>query len=357
MRKKGDIVAMRYFDYTKLKERKWPKEVVNYVGLIHEFKGRQQLYLEQKPEELNTLLKLAERQSTEASNDIEGIRTTNARLIKLMSDKTTPKNRDEKEILGYRNALSLIHESFEYIPIRPNYILQLHKEMYQFMDVNFGGKYKDAPNEIDIVHSDGAKEVVFKPLDPFETPYAIGDLCEQYNKAVKEYGINPLLVIPIFIHDFLCIHPFNDGNGRMSRLLTTLLLYKSGFFVGKYISLEKKIQITKQEYYDALSSSSDGWYEDKHDETPFVKYLLGTILAAYRDFEERVNLVSKKMSAKDMVINAVNRKIGKFTKSDILELCPEIGSSSIEASLKELCDEGTIEKRGGGRSTYYIKLN
>ena len=347
---------MRYFDYAKLKERTWPKEVVNYVGLIHEFKGRQQLYLEQKPEELKTLVELAKRQSTEASNDIEGIRTTNARLIQLMADKTTPKNRDENEILGYRNALNLIHESFEYIPIRPNYILQLHKEMYQFMDVTYGGKFKDTPNEIDAVHADGTKEVIFKPLDPFETPYAVEDLCEQYNKAIGEYGIDPLLVIPVFIHDFLCIHPFNDGNGRMSRLLTTLLLYKSGFVVGKYISLEKKIQITKQEYYDALSHSSEGWYEEKNDDTAFVKYLLGTILAAYRDFEERVNLVSKKMSAKEMVINAVNRKIGKFTKSDIMELCPEIGSSSVEASLKELCEEGLIEKRGGGRSTYYIKL-
>lgn len=342
---------MKCFDYSKLKDRKWSKEIVNYIGLIHEFKGRQQLYLEQKPEELNTLVEIAKRQSTEASNDIEGIRTTDARLIKLMNDKTSPKNRSEKEILGYRSALNLVHESFEYIPIKSNYILQLHKTMYQFMDVSYGGKYKDSQNTIE----DGDHRVIFIPLDPFETPFAIESLCDQYNKAINEYDIDPLLVIPVFIHDFLCIHPFKDGNGRMSRLLTTLLLYKNGYVVGKYISLEKKIQISKMDYYDALGDSSLGWHESKNDDTPFVKYLLGTILAAYRDFEDRVNLVSKKMTSKEMVLNAVNQKIGPFKKSDIMEYCPEIKSRTVEAALKELCDEGilTIDKKG--RSTIYYK--
>ena len=352
---KGGTGRMRYFDYSKLKDRKWSKEIINYIGLIHEYKGRQQLYLQQRPEELTKLVDLAKRQSTEASNDIEGIRTTNARLIQLMNDKTSPRNRNEKEILGYRYVLNLVRESFEYIPIKVNYILQIHKEMYQFMDVSYGGRFKDSPNEIDEEHSDGTKTIIFKPLDPYETPIAMENLCEEYNKAIHEYNVDSLLVIPVFIHDFLCIHPFNDGNGRVSRLLTTLLLYKSGYVIGKYISLEKKIQITKQEYYDSLSKSSVGWHEDKHDDSPFVEYLLGTILAAYRDFEDRVNISSKKMSAKDMVIHAVNQKLGKFTKSDIMELCPEIGSSSVESSLKELCEEGMIEKRGGGRSTYYIR--
>ena len=344
---------MRKFNYKELVERTWDKEVLNYVGLIHEYKGRQQLYLEQKPEELDKLVELAKIQSTEASNEIEGIRTTNARLKQLMADKTTPKNRDENEILGYRYALNLVHESFDYIPIRSNFILQLHKEMYQFMDVSYGGKYKDIPNEIDMVHPDGHKEVIFKPLEPFETPEAINRLCEEYNDAITKYNIDPLIVIPIFIHDFLCVHPFNDGNGRMSRLLTTLLLYKNGYTVGKYISLEKKIQITKNEYYNALSQSSKSWLENDNDDTPFVKYLLGTILAAYRDFESRVNIVSKKMSAFEIVEQAVNNKIGKFTKSDIMEMCPEIGRASVENALKKLCDEGKLEKHGGGRSTFY----
>ena len=344
---------MRKFDYKKLIERTWDKEVLNYVGLIHEYKGRQQLYLEQKPEELDKLVELAKIQSTEASNEIEGIRTTNTRLKQLMADKTTPKNRDENEILGYRYALNLVHESFDYIPIRPNFILQLHKEMYQFMDVNYGGKFKDVPNEIDAVYPDGHKEVIFKPLEPFETPEAIERLCEEYNDAITKYNIDPLIVIPIFVHDFLCIHPFNDGNGRMSRLLTTLLLYKNGYTIGKYISLEKKIQITKNEYYNALSQSSKNWLDNNNDDTPFVKCLLGTILAAYRDFESRVNMVSKKMSAFEMVEQAVNNKIGKFTKSDIMEMCPEIGRASVENALKKLCDEGKLEKHGGGRSSFY----
>lgn len=342
---------MRFFDYSNLKNRKWPKEIVNYIGLIHEFKGRQQLYLEQKPEELKTLVEVAKRKSTEASNDIEGIRTTDSRLIKLMNDKTTPKNRNEKEILGYRSALNLIHESFEYIPIRPNYILQLHKILYEFMDVMYGGKFKDTPNFIE----DGDHNVIFTPLQPFETPIAIENICDQYNKAINEYDIDPLLVIPIFINDFLCIHPFKDGNGRMSRLLTTLLLYKSGYVVGKYISLENKIKISKQDYYDALGESSIGWHEGNNDDSSFVKYLLGTILAAYKDFEDRVNMVSKKMSSKEMVLNAVNQKIGKFTKSDIMEYCPTIKSRTVEAALKELCDEGILIIERKGRSTFYHK--
>ncbi len=348
---------MKEFDYEKLAERTWDKEVLNYIGLIHEYKGRQQLYLKQKPDGLDRLVELAKIQSTEASNEIEGIRTTNSRLKQLMANKITPKNKDENEILGYKYALSLVHESFEYIPIRPNFILQLHKEMYQFMDVHFGGKFKDTPNEIDTVYPDGHKEVIFKPLSPFETPEAVNRLCEEYNDAINKYNVDPLIAIPVFIHDFLCIHPFNDGNGRMSRLLTTLLLYKGGYMVGKYISLEKKIQITKQEYYEALSKSSKNWFENDNDDTPFVKYLLGTILAAYRDFEERVNIVSKKMSAFEMVEKAVKSKLGKFTKSDIMELCPEIGRASVENALKKLCDDGIIEKHSGGRSVFYSPKN
>lgn len=346
----------KVFDYSKLASRTWDKEVLNYIGLIHEFKGRQQLYLAQKPDELDRLVELAKIQSTEASNAIEGIITTNQRLVQLMNDKTTPKNRDEEEIKGYRYALNLVHENFEYIPIRPNYILQLHQEMYQFLDVNFGGKFKDTPNEIDAVYPDGRKVVIFKPLEPYETPEAIEKICEEYGKAINQLNVDPLVAIPVFIHDFLCIHPFNDGNGRMSRLLTTLLLYKSGYVVGKYISLEKKMQITKDDYYDALSQSSKGWMKSENDDTPFVKYILGVILAAYRGFEERVDLVGTKMTAREMVEKAVKSKIGKFTKSDIMELCPEIGKGSVENSLKAMCEEGLIKREGKGRATFYYAL-
>ncbi len=349
------MILYKTFDYSKLENRKWDKEVLNYVGLIHEYKGRQQLYLSQKPANLDKLVELAKRQSTEASNEIEGIITTNQRLIQLMEEKTTPKNRSEKEIKGYKYALNLVHENFEYIPIRPNFIRQLHKEMYQFLDVQFGGNFKDTLNEIIASYPNGKKKVIFKPLEPYETPEAIEKICDEYNAIINQGNIDPLVAIPVFIHDFLCIHPFNDGNGRMSRLLTTLLLYKSGYVVGRYISLEKKIQLTKDDYYEALGLSSQGWIDDKQDDTPFVKYLLGTILAAYRDFEDRVNIVGKKLSAREMVEKAVNQKLGKFTKSEIMELCPEIGRGSVENALKAMCDEGLIQKQGNARATFYFR--
>lgn len=341
------------FDYSKLADRTFDKETINYIGLIHEYKGRQELYLEQKPKELDKLVELSKIQSTKSSNEIEGIVTTNRRFAQLMNDKTTPKNRNEKEIKGYRNVLDIIHRNFDYITITPNMILQLHRELYKFSEERFGGKFKDSPNEIDAITKDGTKIVLFRPLEPFETPEAVERLCEEYDKAINKYRIDPLIVIPVFIHDFLCIHPFNDGNGRMSRLLTTLLLYKNGYEVGKYISLEKKIQVTKSDYYDALQESSRGWIDDNNDDSPFIKYLLGTILAAYRDFEDRVNIVGKKMSAREMVEKAVNSKIGKFTKNDIAELCPEISKGSVEQTLKKLCDEGKIKKEGVGKATFY----
>ena len=343
----------KIFDYSKLVDRKFDKEIINYIGLIHEFKGRQELFLNQRKDDLDKLIEISKIQSTKASNEIEGIITTNQRLKELMADKTTPKNRSEKEIQGYRYVLNMVHESFEYIPIRSNTILQLHKEMYQFLDVRFSGRFKDTPNEIDAFYPDGRKVVLFKPLEPYETPDAIKAICDEYNKAINKYNVDPLIVIPVFIHDFLCIHPFNDGNGRMSRLLTTLLLYRSGYVIGKYISLEKKIQISKSDYYDALQQSSVGWIESTNDDTPFIKYLLSTILAAYRDFEERVDVVGHKMSALEMVEKAVKSKLGKFTKSDIMELCPEIGRGSVEQSLKVLCDKGIIKKEGSGRATFY----
>ena len=347
---------MKNFDYSLLRTRTFDREVINYIGLIHEFKGRQQLYLEQKPQELETLVEIAKIQSTESSNAIEGIATTKARLKSLMADKTTPRDRGEKEIKGYRHVLNVIHENFDYVPIRKNYILQLHKMLYQFTEERFGGSFKDTPNEIDMVYPDGRTVLLFKPLEPFETPEAVEKLCEEYDKAINKYGIDPLIAIPVFIHDFLCIHPFNDGNGRMSRLLTTLLLYKSDFVIGRYISLEKKIEMTKDEYYIALQETSQNWHEEKNDDTPFIKYILGIILAAYRDFEERVNMVGKKMSAKDMVVKAIRSKIGKFTKNDIMELCPEIGRGSVENALKALCEEGIIKKEGQGRATFYYAI-
>jgi len=346
---------MRIFDYSKLDNCNLDSEILGYIGKIHEYKGRQELYVNQKKIQLDKLVEIAKVQSTESSNKIEGIVSTNIRIKQICAEKTTPRTRDEKEIMGYRDVLNIIHENFEYIPITPNYILQLHKYLYQYSNPDFGGKFKNTQNYIVQKSEEEKESVLFTPLSPVETPLAVEELCNTYNRAVALGEIDPLLLIPNFIKDFLCIHPFNDGNGRMSRLLTTLLLYRCGFVVGKYISLEKKIEKTKDVYYDVLQASSDNWHEGRNDNTIFIKYLLGIILSAYRDFEERLKLIDEKIPAYDMVSKVIQARLGKFTKSDIQEECPSLGSSTIEKALKQLCDDGKIEKHGEAKATFYIR--
>lgn len=346
---------MRIFDYNVLKDKKWDNEILGLVAQIHEYKGRQELYLKQKPEELDKLVEIAKVQSTEASNEIEGIRTTNTRLRQLVADKTTPKNRDEEEIMGYRDVLNTIHESYEYIPIRQEYILQMHRDLFSYSEKGIGGRFKNTQNYISATDGNGNSFVLFTPLAPWETEPAIESICENYNRMADTKEIDVLILIPIFIHDFLCIHPFNDGNGRMSRLLTTLLLYRSGYVIGKYISLESKIAKNKGLYYDALEKCQKGWHENREDPAPFIKYLLQTILAAYREFEDRVDIVSEKLSALETVRRAVYGRIGKFTKSDIMEMCPTLGKTSVESSIKKLVDNGELAKHGSGRSTFYTR--
>lgn len=347
---------MRIFDYSKLKNCKWDTEIVNYIAQIYQMKGKQDLYLKQNPAQLDKLVEIAKIQSTEASNAIEGIRTTNTRLKQLLQEHTSPKNRDEEEIAGYRDALNVIHESFEYIPITPSYILQLHKILYSHNTKKaIGGTFKTVQNYIGATDEQGKTVNIFTPLTPYETPIAIEQICNELNNALAHKDVDPLILIPTFIHDFLCIHPFLDGNGRMSRLLTTLLLYRCGFNVGKYVSLEAKIAKNKDLYYDALYVSQQGWHEDNDDVTPFIKYLLSTIFSAYVDFEERMDLVSDNNSALEIVKSAVISKIGKFTKADLTELCPSLSTSSIEKALKELVADGIIQKLGSGKNTYYVK--
>ena len=292
---------MRIFNYTIINERKWDSELLGLIAAIYKEAGKQEMYLKQRPEKLEKLVEIAKVQSTEASNAIEGIRTTNTRIRQLVAEKTAPKNRSEQEIAGYRDVLNIIHESFDSIPITRNYILQLHKFLYSHSNNPIAGQTKNVQNFISASYPDGHTEILFTPLAPYETPEALDRICEEYNRVIGNMELEPLIAIPVFIHDFLCIHPFNDGNGRMSRLLTTLLLYRSGFYVGKYISLEAKIAKNKDLYYDALSASQEGWHEGKDDPVPFVKYLLGTILAAYRDFEDRFALVETKLPAIETV--------------------------------------------------------
>ncbi len=347
---------MKTFDFNRLNNFKWDNEIISLIAQIHEHKGKQSLFLRQKPQVLEKLVEIAKIQSTESSNKIEGIVTTSTRIEQLVNDKTTPKNRDEEEILGYRNALNIIHESFEYIPITPNYILQLHQELYEPTTKTIGGKFKNVQNYISARYPDGKEEILFTPLAPFETPDAVRNLCDEFNKCVDDDSVEILLLIPTFITDFVCIHPFSDGNGRMSRLLTTLLLYRFGYYVCKYISIEKLIEKTKDGYYDALSKVDKGWHDNNNDPTPFIKYLLRTLLTAYREFEKRMSLVEAKQSSYDYVKNTIDTILGKFTKAELLEKCPSIGKSTLEAALKNLSDDGYIKKVGVGKSTYYYKV-
>lgn len=351
---------MRHFDYSEFENRTWDNDILSYIAQIHEYKGKQSLFLSQKPVELDRLIEIAKNQSTEASNRIEGIVTTNPRLKQLMADKTTPRNRDEEEILGYRNVLNLIHESHDDIPIKPNYILQLHRDLLKYTTLSYGGVFKTTANEIDAVMPDGSKQVLFKPVEPYETAESINELCETFDIAIKKQIVDPLILIPCFILDFLCIHPFNDGNGRMSRLLTILLLYQSGYEIGRYISIEKAIADTKEAYYDSLMRSDIDWHTKENDPTHFIKYMLGIILFCYRDFETRIETVNKggaKNTSYDIVKAYTQRTIGKFTKQDALENCPSLGSSSVESALKKLVEDGTLKRLGSGRNTQYVRNN
>ena len=347
---------MRSFNYAAIKDQKWDSETLGLIAAIYKEAGKQELFLKQHPEELEKLVEIAKVRSTEASNAIEGIVTTNTRIRQLVEEKTTPRNRDEQEITGYRDVLNVIHDSFDTIPITQNYILQLHKMLYSHMNNPLAGQTKTVQNYISATYPDGHVETLFTPLAPYETPEAMDKICEEYNRVIGNMELEPLIAIPIFIHDFLCIHPFNDGNGRMSRLLTTLLLYRSGFYVGKYISLEAKIAKNEDLYYNALAESQIGWHEGTEDVVPFIKYILGTILAAYKDFEDRMELVETKLPAIEMVKRASENKIGRFNKQDIRELCPMLSDSSIEGALRKLVASGELQREGKGKNTCYFRL-
>lgn len=355
---KKEEIIMRKFDYSKLARQKWDGEIVSYIAKINECKGREGLYAREKPVELERLTTIAKIQSVEASNRIEGIVTTSTRLKQLMEEKVAPITRDEKEIIGYRDVLKTIHESFEYIPIKPSYILQMHRDLLKHTDKSFGGQYKNTQNYINEIKPDGSVLTRFTPLKPYETENAIIAVCESYTRTIEQELVDPLLLIPAFICDFLCIHPFNDGNGRLSRLLTLLLLYKNGFSVGKYISIEKMIEKTKDEYYTALHQADKGWHSEENDPTPFIKYMLHIMLACYRDFEERVSMINEqgyKSTVYDVVKKYVTGNIGKFTAAEVIRACPIGGRTAILDSLKKLCEENIIVKKGSGRATFYVR--
>ena len=345
---------MRNFDYDKVYHTLLASDIVALLTQIHEFKGEQTLFIEAKADTLTQLVEIAKIQSTEASNRIEGIYTSDERLKKLVRDKTMPKTRSEKEIAGYRDVLSTIHENYDYIPPRPPIILQLHRDLYKFSGMNIGGSYKNSDNVIAEEDGQGNKIVRFQPVHAWETPETMTQLCNAFDDASKNAEFDPLLLIPVFVLDFLCIHPFNDGNGRMSRLLTLLLLYRAGYIVGKYISLERLIEQSKESYYEALQESSTGWHEEENDYAPFVRYMLGIVVAAYREFSQRVTLLTASgLSKPDRVRTLIKNTLGKITKAEILEQYPDISQITVQRALNELVKSGDVIKLSGGRYTAY----
>ncbi|MGI6766700.1 MAG: Fic family protein [Lentihominibacter sp.] len=346
---------MRNINYEKESRKLFTPEIVSLLTKLHEYKGKQTLFIEAKPDVLTQLTELAKIQSTDASNRIEGIFTSDARLKKIVQNKTMPRNRSEREIAGYRDVLSTIHENYRYLPVRPAIVLQLHRDLYKFRGSSAGGNFKPADNYINEKDAEGNESVRFVPIPAWETPGAIEVICDMFNKEVGKGNVDPLLLIPMFILDFLCIHPFSDGNGRMSRLLTLLLLYRSDYIVGKYVSIEKIINDSKESYYEALRESSDKWYEEKNDYAPFVMHILGIIAAAYREFESRVVMVnSKKLSKPEQIEEAMKNTLGKVTKREIEQMCPNVSPTTIQRTLKKLQDEGKVIKIGDRKFAAYV---
>ena len=345
---------MRTLDYKKEYQKLLSPEIVSFLAQIHEQKGQQNLFIEAHKDALSELLEIAKIQSTEASNRIEGIITTDDRLKKIVLDKTTPKGRSEREIAGYRDVLNTIHENYDFIPVRPNMILQLHRDLYKYSNLAIGGSFKNSDNIIAEELPDGTKRVRFQPVPAWETSEAMDTLCGAFRDALAGPELDSLILIPMFILDFLCIHPFNDGNGRMSRLMTLLLLYQSGYFVGKYISIERLIADSKETYYEVLQESSAGWHEGTNDYLPFVRYMLGIVVAAYREFTSRVDiLITRGLSKPERVREIIRSTTGRITKTQIMKQCPDISQKTVERALKELMDSGRIIKIGGGRYTSY----
>lgn len=347
---------MREFNYSNIDEQLFDKEIIRLLTELHEFRGKQELYMESYPDVLEAMVRVAKIQSTGASNRIEGIYTSDKRLDELVEEKTKPKNRNEEEIAGYREVLNTIHENYDYIVPKSNVILQLHRDLYMYNSGGAGGSFKNADNIIEEKNEFGEKKVRFVPVAAYLTKDTMEQMCNQFVETMNKDCVDPLIIIPVFILDFLCVHPFNDGNGRMSRLLTLLLLYQNMYIVGKYISIEMLIEKTKDSYYETLQISSNGWHENSNDYKPFVKYYLGILLGAYREFSSRVEtLRNQGLSKSERVKHVFETKIGKISKSDILKLCPDISVTTIEKALSALLNEGFITKVGGGRSTAYIK--
>ncbi len=347
---------MKSFEPGFIEYQQITQNLLRTIRLIGEYKGKQELFKEQSPQVLDTLRQAAIIQSTESSNRIEGITAPLERIKEIVAEKITPRDRSEQEIAGYRDVLTTIHTSYDYIPFTPGVVLQLHRDLYRFAVVE-GGRWKSVDNEISETHPDGKKIVRFKPVPAYITATAMESLHERFNTLWQSDEIEPLLLIPSYVLDFLCIHPFTDGNGRMARLLTLLLLYKAGYEVGRFISLERIVERTKESYYDTLYQSSQNWHLGEHSLLPWWEYFLGVIvLSAYREFEHRVGLVTSTKGAKTaMVLDAINNMPFDFSIKDLQAQCPIVGIDLIRRILRQERTEGRLECLGRGPDARWQK--
>lgn len=346
---------MHEYDYRKLYPKLLTADNVAAICTIHEFKGQHLRDLRDHATDLTSVARIARIQSTGASNRLEGISTTDKRLEDLVNAKTIPHNRNEKEISGYRKVLELIHEDHEFIELKYGNILQLHRDLYAYLEGQ-GGRLKQCDNKIVERDGTGHESIRFVPVPAFQTADHLRQCIEAFGRAVQGGKTDPLLLIPAFILDFLCIHPFDDGNGRMSRLLTLLLLYKAGYDVGKFVSLEMIIEESKETYYESLQLSSKGWHDNNSNYLPFTEYLLGVIIHAYKLLAERLRLMYDSGFSKSERIKAfLDGKLERFTKKELHYWAPDISMITLERTLNSLLNEGFIIKIGNGRSCAYIR--
>jgi Fic family protein len=346
---------MRIFDYSFLEHGMLPAGLVNIVSAIAELRERESERKDTYPDVFTRLESIAKVQSVKGSNAIEGIVTSEQRINEIVNQNSAPLNHNEAEIAGYRDALALVHEGFAALDIRERDILRLHEVMLSYAPVS-GGEYKQSDNVIMEIDSSGNRRVRFSPMPAHETAAAMEQLILAYMDARGNYSINQLLLIPCFILDFLCIHPFADGNGRISRLLSLLLLYKNGFDAGKYISFEEQINKGKGDYYEALRLSSDSWNENENSYFPFIENFITTLMFCYKELDKRFSIVNaKKVNKRQRVEATVLNSLLPISKQEICYVLPDVSPTSVEAALAGMVKSGLVEKVGTGRSTKYVK--
>lgn len=346
---------MKSFEKKYLENLKFPAGILSNLRAIGEYKGKEELYTKQSPDALEKLLESAIIQSAESSNRIEGVTASHNRVKMIIKANAIPRNRSEQEIAGYRDILNLIHQSHKDIPITENVILQFHSMLYRYTTIK-SGFWKKIDNEIVDIRRNGTKILRFRPVSAQETYLYMKKLISSYNNYFEKEIYDPFILIPLFIFDFLCIHPFADGNGRIGRLLTLLLLYQAGYKVGKYISLERIIEDSKDSYYDALLLSSEGWHEGKHNIFSWLEYFYGILIAAYKEFETRVGVFKGKGSKTEQIKAQIEKFITPFSISDIEKSCPNITRDMIRKVLRELRNANKIKSTGIGRNAKWIKI-